>query len=208
MGPKDWLRVADAVGNLVLSARQLGRRDAPDAPARERSSSSFGGALEARLAGVVVSALKEAFERDRARMDFEREHVEAERRRAEMALRLERSRQVGERELAGIRATGAAAVAAWIATALAAALIAGYAAFPPRLLLALAWLLLIAALAASLAAHHRVTRALAGLDDSGLETSTGALPDIRSSAAAGWLLLLGLAAAAASLLTALASSGG
>ena len=51
------------------------------------------GHLEARLTGVMVSALKEAFDRDAARLDLERAALDDQRRRAEEALRLELVRQ-------------------------------------------------------------------------------------------------------------------
>ena len=45
------------------------------------------GALEARLAGVVVAALKEAFDRDSRRLELERDQLAAERLRAFAAQR-------------------------------------------------------------------------------------------------------------------------
>ena len=70
------------------------------------------GGLEARMAGVVVAALKEAFDRDSRRLELEREQLAAERQRAERALQLELQRQAGDREigrlrlLAGVAGTG------------------------------------------------------------------------------------------------------
>ena len=49
------------------------------------------------MAGVLVAALKEAFDRDGTRLEMERSQIEAERRRAEEALRAELRRQAGER---------------------------------------------------------------------------------------------------------------
>src|SRR5262245_35080678 len=98
-----WLRMLDTVIGLAdIASRKLhartetngGRRD--DAVA---TGSIGGGALEARLAGVVVAALKEAFDRDHQRLDLERERIDGERQRAERALRLELRRQAGEREI-------------------------------------------------------------------------------------------------------------
>src|SRR5690349_24075380 len=66
--------------------------------------------LETRLAGVVVAALKEAFDRDRARMDLERAQFDAERQRAEEALRAELQRQAAERALGQVRIIAAMAI--------------------------------------------------------------------------------------------------
>ena len=55
---------------------------APQPMSRLAPRSRASARLETRLAGVVVAALKEAFDRDRARMDLERAQIESERRRA------------------------------------------------------------------------------------------------------------------------------
>src|SRR3970282_1752547 len=107
---RGWLRVLDAVGGLVeLSSRF--RRPAPGDDVQRGAGGGPGGALETRLAGVVVAALKEAFDRDSARMELERSQVEAERRRAEQALRAELHRQAAERALAHLRMVAVIAVA-------------------------------------------------------------------------------------------------
>ena len=72
--------------------RQTSQERRPVAAARGRRPRRPGG-LEARLAGVVVAALKEAFDRDTQRLELEREQLDAERQRAERALRLELRRQ-------------------------------------------------------------------------------------------------------------------
>ena len=48
---------------------------------------------------MLVAALKEAFDRDSTRIEMERSQIEAERQRAEEALRAELRRQAGERAL-------------------------------------------------------------------------------------------------------------
>ena len=66
MGIAEWMRVIDTVGGLAQMTGKLRPRANPEAglaPAGEPA-----GGLEARLAGVVVAALKEAFDRDRARI--------------------------------------------------------------------------------------------------------------------------------------------
>src|SRR5262245_50684111 len=107
-----WLRLIDAAfGMSDIARRVAGGREAPPAP--PAPATGAGGPLEARLAGVVVAALKEAFERDTRRLELERDQIEAERARAEQALRLELRRQTGERELGRLRLVGAIAVVSW-----------------------------------------------------------------------------------------------
>ncbi|MBA3640993.1 MAG: hypothetical protein H0W53_17365, partial [Acidobacteria bacterium] len=102
MATAQWMKVLDTVSNLAqLWAGFSGRSQpaAPSAPSEPTSMSApFGlgpsesrglGPLETRLAGVVVAALKEAFDRDKARMDLERDTLEGERSRAERALAAE-----------------------------------------------------------------------------------------------------------------------
>src|SRR5512145_574147 len=104
-----WLRVLDAVGGLVeLSSRF--RRPPPGDDMATGAAGRPGGALETRLAGVLVAALKEAFDRDSARMELERSQVEAERRRAEEALRAELRRQAADRLLAQLRLVAVMAI--------------------------------------------------------------------------------------------------
>jgi hypothetical protein len=97
-------------------------------------ASAAGGQLEARLANVVVAALKEAFDRDHARLELERAHLEEQRRRdvsrmeleraqleeqrrrAEEALRAELRRHEADRELARLRLLAGTALVGWIAS--------------------------------------------------------------------------------------------
>jgi hypothetical protein len=74
------------------------------------------GGLESRLAGVVVAALKEAFDRDTRRLELEREQLEAERQRAERALRLELLRQAADREIGRLRLLCGVAAVGWLGT--------------------------------------------------------------------------------------------
>ena len=88
------MRVLDTLGTLAQVGSRFAVRPRPrPAALNPPMSAVIGrwrrwrlGALETRLAGVVVAALKEAFDRDKARMDLERETLEAERARAERAL--------------------------------------------------------------------------------------------------------------------------
>jgi hypothetical protein len=84
-----WLRALDTLGGLIDMGQRLRRgtgtgNDAGGSRPNDALSAaaSGGGALEARLAGVLVAALKEAFDRDRTRLELEQAQIEAERRHA------------------------------------------------------------------------------------------------------------------------------
>src|SRR5712692_3786879 len=101
MSPRDvpWLRILDVIVGVAGIARGASSRP-PSEPERQLAPGSRAlGHLETRLAGVVVAALKEAFDRDARRLDLEREQMEADRAHAERALSLELRRQAGEREI-------------------------------------------------------------------------------------------------------------
>src|SRR3954467_2824400 len=103
----NWLRVIDTVTGLARTAARL--RSTFEAPTDITDGTSR--SLETRLAGVVVAALKEAFDRDRARMDLERTHVEAARRRAQGALAAELRRQTADRPVAQLKLLAIMAIA-------------------------------------------------------------------------------------------------
>src|SRR3954465_4185141 len=111
-----WLRIIDAaLGVTDLVRARKPRADVALEEEGQRLPTGIGG-LETRLAGVVVAALKEAFDRDTRRLELEREQVDAERRRAAQALRLELLRQAGDREIGRLRLIAGIAVASWIGT--------------------------------------------------------------------------------------------
>jgi hypothetical protein len=133
--------------------------------------------------------LKEAFDRDHQRLELERNQIEAERQRAERALRLELIRQAGDREVGRLRLLAGVAVGSWLATLVFATRLAGGAP-SARISLGIGWLLLLAALAAAFSAQTRLARALGSIDER-------ADPAVALSSAAGdlapWLLVAGLA---------------
>ena len=95
-----WPRLLDAaLGVTNLALGRLPRAGAGGGSARgaadDQLEASRAGGLEARLAGVVVAALKEAFDRDSKRLELEREQLETERQRAERALEARAARQAG-----------------------------------------------------------------------------------------------------------------
>ena len=96
-----WLSVIDTL--IDVTSLALGRRARRRAEELERPAVGGWtlGRLQTRLAGVVVAALKEAFDRDTRRLELEREQMEREHERAERALRLELLRQAGDRVTLG-----------------------------------------------------------------------------------------------------------
>jgi hypothetical protein len=183
-----WLRILDTALGLADMARRAGRpaatlREAiePLAPARA--------ATEARLAAVVVAALKEAFDRDHQRLELEREQREADRRRAERLLKIDVARQAGDREVGRLRWLAAASVAGWIGS-LSLLIVLTSGATNIRFAIGAGSLLLLAALASALVAQTNVCAELARLADGRSE------PETPSSGAAGtasaWLLVSGL----------------
>lgn len=187
-----WLRILDVVIGATDLARSRKIRTLADQQPHEQqqlaaSPGSVGGIVEARLASVVVAALKEAFDRDTRRLELEREQANAERERAERALRLELRRQAGDREIGRLRLLAGVAVVSWLGTLFFSARLMG-GPTGARVALGFGWMLLLAAVAASFSAQSRVAAALDVL-----------IPDDRSTASlAGgaltvWLIVAGLA---------------
>jgi hypothetical protein len=198
-------RVAQAALGIADASRQF---LAPP-PARaagadlelSRQPAGMLGHLEARLTGVVVSALKEAFDRDAARLDLERAALDEQRRRAEEALRLELVRQAGDRAVARIRTIGSLAILIWAVSVVFVMRFPEGLAGAGRIVLGAGWLALLGATAASFAAHAHVSRWVAAAQSSQVRPDT--VPEGGASAAAPWLMLGGLALVGASLLMAI-----
>jgi hypothetical protein len=192
--PVPWLQLIDAALGVANFAR--GRKlPVPNEEQQQQleAGARVPGALEARLAGVVVAALKEAFDRDSRRLELERDQLAAERLRAERALRLEMMRQAGDREIGRLRLLAGVAVAAWVGTLLLSTRLIGGGA-GARAALGGGWLLLLAAFAASFLAQARVAASVDSLtkfDDGGSGSSAPASG--AGGALALWLLVCGLA---------------
>ena len=146
------------------------------------AAQGLAGQIETRLTNVVVAALKEAFDRDHARLELERAQIEEQRSRAEEALRMELRRQAIDRELARLRLLAGTALIGWIASI--AVLFIHPSGIASRIVLGLGWLLLLGALGAAFNAQGRVHKSE--------NVDAGALPL--------WLMIAGLAATATSLL--------
>ena len=184
-----WFRLLGAVIGLSEVARVIVQRSSTSLAALDEPGVRHGG-LEARVAGTVFAAIREAFDRDHDRERFEREQREIERRRAERLLRIELARQAGERELGRQRLLTGLAAVIWLGTlALAPVLDTGSVA--TRIGLGLGWALVLAALGSALAAQSAVTSALGQLDE---KVGNPSLPEPGGSAlAVPWLLLSGCA---------------
>lgn len=193
-----WLRILDTVIGLT----DLARRKVAPAPAAGAEQVAEGsrtlGYLETRLTGVVVAALKEAFDRDTERLEIEREQLDAERRRAERALKLELLRQAGDREIGRLRLMAGVAIASWLGTLFFSARLIGSGA-GARAMLGVGWALLLAALALSFVAQSRVAATVARLGE-GTATSTDVTPG--PGAVVPWLIVAGLAAVGVAVLAA------
>jgi hypothetical protein len=193
MGIANWMRVIDTVSGL---ARMGGRLRATLDPSYPQVPETAARGLETRLAGVVVAALKEAFDRDRARMELERSHIEEERRRAEEALAAELRRQTAERALGQLRLLALMALGMWMLSAALAVWLPGMRAGLPRGLLGAGWALAFATLGCTFAGSQAISLWTA-------RPVNSAPPSGGAAAAAPWLLLLALASTGASLLAAL-----
>jgi hypothetical protein len=194
MGFGDWMKVVDTLSTLAGAA---GKMRNPGAVEPSAGAGGPLGQLETRLAGVVVAALKEAFDRDRARMDLERSQMESERRRAEEALRAELRRQASERALGQLRMIAVMAIATWMLSAALGVWLPGMRRGAAPVLMGLGWLLSIGALGCVFAAWQRISTWSADPNAGGDAPLPGA------AAAAPWLLLGSMALTCAALLMAL-----
>jgi hypothetical protein len=215
------MRVLDTIGGFAELAGRVagGRADVPPSQTGSGSAGAAGaigplGQVEARLTGVLIAALKEAFDRDSARLEIERAQQQSEDRRREseqqrldQALNAELRRQTdmarrqsADRALAQLRTLALLAVGAWALSAVLAVLVPGMRADVPRLVLGLGWLLAIATVAAAFAGVRRVS---AWSPESDRDATPGGPPSSALADAAPWLLVGALAAIAVALLVAL-----
>jgi hypothetical protein len=190
------LKTFDAIVALRDATQRIkAARGAPPAPGSDTALSQpavvhgLAGQIEARLSNVVVAALKEAFDRDHARLELERAQLEEQSRRAEEAMRLELRRQGADREVGRLRLLAGTAMAGWVASLLLLGWRIPLASTPSRAALGLGWLLLLASLGSAFSAMARVGAAATG---------NAASPD--PAALPMWLLIVGLGITALSLL--------
>ena len=182
--------------DVLLGVREITKDkpnpDQTDTSSVASSAAGFGNQIEKTLTNVLVAALKEAFDRDHARLELERAHVEDQKRRAEEALRVELRRQAMERELSRLRLLTATAVVGWIVAVLLLVLRLGHISGASIALMGGGCLLLLGSLGSAFMAQSRVDAVMSQVDVS--------QPQAPSGAVALWLLLGGLALSAASLL--------
>lgn len=189
-----FLKVLDVVVGMRDAGKGNQRDAAPSGTDLTQTAvpRRFAEQIETRLTNVVVAALKEAFDRDHARLELERTHLEEQRRRAEETMRLELRRQVADREFGRLRLIAGTAVVGWITSVVLLVLRLGAISALSRVVLVTASLLHLGALASALIAQARMGGyTLAG--DHPSETR-------EAPAAALCFLIAGLALSAVSLL--------
>jgi hypothetical protein len=187
-----WLRILDAVIGVTDLARSRKIRTLADDQRQLETTGRVPATLETRLAGVVVAALKEAFDRDTRRLELEREEAAAERARAERALRLELQRQAADREIGRLRLLAGVAATAWIGTLFFSSRLIG-GAIGARVMLGCGWLLLLAALAVAFTAQSRVAASLDASSRDEVAASGRSISPVAGGAVAPWLIVAGLA---------------
>ncbi len=195
MGILQWAAAFDTVSTLAKMARRAGQ-GAVDGLAGNPPGTP--GPIEAGLAGVLVAALKEAFDRDSVRMEMERSQLDAERRRAEELLRAELRRQAADRILAQLKLVAVIAVGTWALSAVLGVLMPGMREGLPRVLLGAGWVFALAALGSAFAAWQHVS-----LHSADPASGGAAVLDHAAAMYAPWLLITALALTGAGLLTAL-----
>lgn len=189
-----------AFDTLVLLREAARRFKSPDRPSPEEPGgmpvaappTALTGQIEARLTGVVVAALKEAFDRDHARLELERAQLDEQRRRAEDAMRAELRRQTADREVGRLRLIAGTALVGWIAAVAMMVARLETASALSRGVSVSGWLLLLIALGAAFTAQGRVS---ASVPVSAAPIDAGAMGTLSL-----WLLIGGLACAALALL--------
>jgi hypothetical protein len=112
--PIPWLRLLDialGVTNLAQSKRAF----AHDEDVEPEDGRGVSGRHEEGLPAVVAAALRDVLERDARKMQMLREKAEADRQRAERALRVELLSRAADREASRLRLLAGCALATWIA---------------------------------------------------------------------------------------------
>jgi hypothetical protein len=186
-------KTVDALMAVRDAAKEItGKADAQDSSVPQAPSSGPGGQIETRLTNVLVAALKEAFDRDHARLELERAQMQEERRRAEETARVELRRQALDREIGRLRLLGGTALVGWIVSVMLLVRRAGNVTGASQITLGVGCLLLLGSIGAAFSAQGRLNSYVAEPDYSSAAE--------RAGAGALWLLLGGLALSAASLL--------
>jgi hypothetical protein len=167
------LKVFDTVMSVRNATKSTSRETTAEAEVPPNPLAGLAGQLEARLANVVVAALKEAFDRDHARLELERAQLEEQRRRADEAIRRELRQQAADREVARLRLLAATALVGWIASMSMLVVRFATASIASRGVAALGWLLLVASLGAAFTAQARISSEAANLEGEPRAGTTG-----------------------------------
>lgn len=131
---------------------------------------------------------KGASEQDQTALD--RERLEAERERADRALRLELARHAADREIGRLRFVAGLTILTWLGTLIVAGQIMR-GSMAARLVLGGGWVLLLSALVAALAGQATIAKTLGHIDEmlGARETPTSGA----AGAVAPWLMVMGIA---------------
>jgi hypothetical protein len=182
-------RVFDTVVSVLDTKKDDVREQAPS-DVSHTPMPSFADQLEARLTNVVVAALKEAFDRDHARLELERAHFDEQRRQAEESMRRELQRQAIDREISRLRLVAGAGLVGWIASVVLLVTRSQQISGSSRAALIAACVLLLGSVGSAFTAQANIGARIRE-SDGALKTAAGT--------ASLWLLLAGLALAAGSL---------
>ena len=190
-----WLRAMSAVSTVAEATKYFRSANAPvdQTPA----GTDPVGPLEARLASVLVAAIREAFDRDRARFDLEQDFHDAEAVRRERALRLEWIRQTGTRGVTHATHLALLSIAVWVASVAVAGWLSPLA-NSTKIVLGLGWVGLSVAVAAAFVTYQQLTTWLAqgvsSADPNGTSAPSSASrepPVSTAQTALPWLFLAG-----------------
>jgi hypothetical protein len=200
VGANQWLRLLDMAANVAQWSGRFRKSDPPPETGMAPGAGGPMAQLETRLAGVVVAALKEAFDRDRARMDLERAHLDAERQRAEQALRAELRRQAADLALGRIRTAAIMAMAVWMLSAALGVWMPGMRIGVTRYVLGAGWACALGTLGCAFAGWQRIATWSAA--DAASPSDREARPGV-AELAAPWLLVASIALVGVALLLAI-----
>jgi hypothetical protein len=179
----------DGIVTLVDSIKGPKEQPNREGQVTETPSLSMAEQLQAGLTNVVVAALKEAFDRDRARLEMERAHLEEQRLQAEARMRMEIRRQAAEREAGRLKLLTGIAVIGWIVSVVLLLTRIGQTTAVSRITTGIGSLLLLSALGFAFSAYSRIPDP---------DASESREPAHANDNAALWLVLAGLALTIAS----------
>ena len=156
MGILQWAAALDTAGTLVRAASRMGK-GAMESLADDQPGTPSRGALEARLAGVVVAALKEAFDRDSARLEMERPRSRPNGGGPKSCCASSSAARRRNGMLAQLRLIAVIAVGTWAVSAILGAVMPGMRDALPRALLAAGWVFALGSLGIAFAGWQYVS---------------------------------------------------